>query len=326
MKETTRSRLSLALKILVSAGILALLARKIDFAAVGAAMAEVSGAAIAGVLLVMIVQQIAVGGRWVLIMRVLAVPLELGAAVPVVYVCTLFNQFLPSYIGGDGYRIYWLHREGAPLARSVRGVLIDRVSALIALVLMLGVTMPLVARLLPDPLIQAGFWIIFAAGLAGTAGFLFFDLLPLPAFLRPYVGQVAELSADARAVLLGSGRGAAIALLALLVHLLTGVAIFTMAGGLGIPIGLSDSLLLVAPIAFAAALPISVSGWGVREGTIVAILSLLGIPKEPTLALSLLLGLCALANGLLGLLPLLFGGARYLPANRTVEEQEARSR
>jgi len=37
----------------------------------------------------------------------------------------LHNQCLPSYVGGDAYRVYWLYREGNPLATAVRGVLID---------------------------------------------------------------------------------------------------------------------------------------------------------------------------------------------------------
>ena len=51
-----------------------------------------------------------------------------------------------------------------------------------------------------------------------------------------------------------------------------------------------------------------------QERALVGALSFLGIAQEQALALSLLFGLTALANGLGGLLPLLLGGARVLPA------------
>jgi hypothetical protein len=43
----------------------------------------------------------------------------------------------------------------------------------------------------------------------------------------------------------------------------------------------------------------------------VGALSMIGIGTEPALALSVLLGFTMLANGLIGVLPLMFGGQRY---------------
>ena len=73
-----------------------------------------------------------------------------------------------------------------------------------------------------------------------------------------------------------------------------------------------DCVLLTPPITLLSAVPISIAGWGVREGVMVGALSMVGIGTEHALALSVLLGVAMLGNGLVGLLPLAFGGERFM--------------
>ena len=61
----------------------------------------------------------------------------------------------------------------------------------------------------------------------------------------------------------------------------------------------------------------------------VGALSMIGIGTEPALALSVLMGFTALANGVIGVLPLMFGGQRYwvgrvgLPGRAALDEPAA---
>ena len=73
-----------------------------------------------------------------------------------------------------------------------------------------------------------------------------------------------------------------------------------------------DCVLLMPPIMLLAAVPVSIAGWGVREGVMVGALSMVGIGTEPALALSVLLCVSMLGNALIGLLPLAFGGQRFV--------------
>ena len=114
--------------------------------------------------------------------------------------------------------------------------------------------------------------------------------------------------------------------LAIIVHTLSAVAMVVLASGLGLPLTLLDCVLLIPPITLLAAVPVSISGWGVREGVMVGALSLLGIRPEPALALSILLGFGVLANGLIGLLPLAFGGQRFVATRAPIGETSAASR
>ncbi len=56
----------------------------------------------------------------------------------------------------------------------------------------------------------------------------------------------------------------------------------------------------VSPALLVTTLPISIAGWGVREGAMVAAFSLVGVPVEGALVLSILFGLLILLISLPG--------------------------
>jgi len=222
------------------------------------------------------------------------------------------NQCTPSYIGGDAYRVYWLYREGNRVAVAARGVVIDRISAFIVLVLMMAAGLPLVFARFPDPAARTGLIAILGCGLLGTVVFFMCDALPHTWRRLRVVRELGELSAAARRLLLHGTNALVIGPLALAVHLITALVMSVIAAALKLPLSLLDCIVLMPPIMLLAAVPLSVAGWGLREGVMVGVLSMLGIGTEPALALSLLLGLGMLGNALLGFLPLAFGGERFV--------------
>jgi hypothetical protein len=69
------------------------------------------------------------------------------------------------------------------------------------------------------------------------------------------------------------------------VQLLNVLALFALARGLSIGLTLWHSLLLIPPVLFLSMLPISVAGWGVREGAMIVALALVGVPASSSVAL-----------------------------------------
>jgi hypothetical protein len=63
---------------------------------------------------------------------------------------------------------------------------------------------------------------------------------------------------------------------------------------------LADAAVLVPPILLAAALPVSLAGWGIREGVAVVLLAQVGISSAQALAISIAFGVTALVPGLIG--------------------------
>jgi uncharacterized membrane protein YbhN (UPF0104 family) len=311
--------LGFALKVGVSVGVLALIATRSDVGKIGALLTSLNSSTIAAVMALTVVQVVIGAYRWVLVMQGVEIAVAFWPALQALYVSLFWNQCLPSYIGADAYRVYWLYRENHPLAPAARGVVIDRVVAIIVLVLMLGAGLPFLFVRLPAPAVQSGITMVLLGGLAGTAVFFGGDLLP-KRWQRPrLVGELALLSATARHVLLTDRTGAAVAGLAVLIHLITALVMFCFSRSLGLPLTLLDCLLFTPPIMLLSAVPISIAGWGVREGVVVGALSMIGVGTEPALALSVLMGFTMLANALIGVLPLAFGGRRYL----AVREQYA---
>lgn len=322
----------LVLKIGVSLGIFALIASKTDVAKILALLGSVSSGAILLVALVNVAQTLLTTYRWLLVMRGVGVTLALWPAIQAFYVGLALNQCMPSYVGGDAYRIYWLYREGNRLAPSARGVMIDRISAVIALVVMMAVGLPVVLTRFPDPGARNGLLAVLACGLLGTVVFFACDIAPNDWRRIRVVRELAELSVAARRLLLHGTDALVIGALALAIHSLTAVVMFTFADSMGVRLTLLDCVLLTPPIMLLSAVPISIAGWGVREGVMVGALSMIGIGTEPALALSVLLGVTVLANGLIGLVPLAFGGQRFVPTRSarvaeevTVETEPARS-
>jgi uncharacterized membrane protein YbhN (UPF0104 family) len=85
-------------------------------------------------------------------------------------------------------------------------------------------------------------------------------------------------------------------------HLLTVLALYAFANAVGLNINFIH-FLTVTPIALLLILvPISVAGWGVREGVLVFLLGLLGAPKEQVLAMSLIFGIVQLITRITGMI------------------------
>jgi hypothetical protein len=60
------------------------------------------------------------------------------------------------------------------------------------------------------------------------------------------------------------------------------------------------SLFLVPPVILVAVVPISIAGWGVREGAMIAAFAYAGLPQSDGLIVSLLFGIGFLLVGIVG--------------------------
>jgi uncharacterized membrane protein YbhN (UPF0104 family) len=90
---------------------------------------------------------------------------------------------------------------------------------------------------------------------------------------------------------------------------------FVLAGkGLAPEAGWMDLLAAAALTSFAASVPISIGGWGVRELTAIFAFGQFGVPASSALAVSVLIGLASTAT-LLAVYPFAFGKGKVLRNN-----------
>jgi hypothetical protein len=200
------------------------------------------------------------------------------------------------------------------MGKSINSIFLDRLAALMSLMFLIAISLPYVMELLPD---QATFWsyaMLIVASLAGFAALFHANRLPRRIQHWRLVQGLASLAADTRKLSLHMNNLLPVAGLALFIHLLTICVIYVLAAGLEIEISFLDCFFLVPPVILAMTLPISIAGWGVREGAMIVTMGLIGVSQESALVLSVLFGLGITLAALPGGVIWLFSRDRTVPA------------
>jgi glycosyltransferase 2 family protein len=115
-------------------------------------------------------------------------------------------------------------------------------------------------------------------------------------------------AADAHRVLLGR-KSPAILGIGCLVHLLTIVIVWSLAQAQGLPLPVADAAVLFTVMIGVTIVPISVSGWGLRELAVVSLLGNLGVAPERALLFSVCFGFAIAVGSLPGAVVWLFCAA-----------------
>jgi uncharacterized membrane protein YbhN (UPF0104 family) len=309
----TKKWLAIGLKAAVSGGLIWYLLSGRDFGALGRHFAAMDLGLLVLAFAVMLVQIVIGGLRWSSVMRGLGPDLPLMSAVRLFYVGAFFNQALPGGTGGDAVRIFLSYREGAELRQAINGVLIERVATVLALVALVDVTQPLFIKSLTAEAARVSTTGVITVTLVSLIGLALVSQLDrLPESFRRWrvVRGLANLGIDTRRVLFSPGRAAIPLFWCVVGHLNVSLSVFVLAKGLGIGVSLFDCVVLIPPVLLILTVPISIGGWGVREGAMVWAFALVGVPTEQALVLSLLFGFTALAGALPGGLVWLAGRSR----------------
>jgi uncharacterized membrane protein YbhN (UPF0104 family) len=290
-----RAGLVLATRLMLAVGICALVWHLAggDAAATALITADPVWLAAAGSALT--VQTCACAARWQVTAAGLGINLPRSEALREYYLSQLVNQLLPGGVLGDAGRAMRT-RGAAGLMASGQAVVFERLAGQLAL---LAVMVVAFAATLWAPggldwpvwVMRPVFWAGAAALILGTG--LWAMRSRLPAALR------AQGSAFARAVV---ARGVLRRQLLLsVVATLCNIAAFGFcAWAVGAPLSLPAMLAMVPLILLAMVIPLTIAGWGLREGAAVALLPLAGVSTGDALATSIAFGLIFLASTLLG--------------------------
>jgi uncharacterized protein (TIRG00374 family) len=191
-----------------------------------------------------------------------------------------FNNFLPSAIGGDVYRIVRTVGAGAGRSRAVSAVLVERVVGLTAMLVngLVG------ALFLMDEHELAAWYVrlaaVGAAGLVVGAALVWLGLfdgirkrLERIAFLAPVWENVRRIAQPRVEWLPLIG-------MSFVFQLLAAACVYLAFRGIGEGVSVPAALLITAAAGIASVLPISISGIGVVEGSIAGTAVALGVSYE----------------------------------------------
>ncbi|MFK4506678.1 flippase-like domain-containing protein [Bradyrhizobium daqingense] len=302
MKPPAKALVTLA-KFAVSVGILALLVHTQDLSSLKADLLAVKLDMLALAVLLLFAQTFALCHRWILILRAMDVPLAWLAGWRILIISTFFNQVLPA--GGDAVRIWMLRRHGVQWSQTIGSVVADRFLALLALGAVILAGMPFLLPRIGDRSLLFAIIVVLVSACFGLVALVTLNRWP-PRMIAALPARIVQFAMLVRAPLAAEGRAQLIAS-AILIHLITIAACYVLAIGLDAPLSALDAFVLVPLVVLSSAVPISIGGWGVREGAMVAALNLAGIASDKALAISVLLGLGGLIVGL-------FGGLMWLVA------------
>ncbi|MDT4741717.1 lysylphosphatidylglycerol synthase transmembrane domain-containing protein [Bradyrhizobium sp. WYCCWR 12699] len=289
-----------SVKLLLSIAVLVYIVRGLDLQQLRSHLVSVDPLLFVLALTLIFFQTFVLNGRWALIMRALGVSLDWFAGWRILMISLWFNQVLPSSVGGDAVRMWLLRQRGVQWPEAVKGVAADRFTALIGLIVLMVAGLPFLMSRVSNQAAILAIGGLTLAGIAGTAVLLTLDRLPKRLIAHPAIASFVRFGTLVRFLLLQSERRVLLFGSALLIHLVTAAACYALARGVGAQLSMVDAGILIPPVVLLTAVPISISGWGVREGAMVACLGLAGVPSEQALSVSLLLGAISVIIGLVG--------------------------
>lgn len=300
MGSSRRRWVLLVVQIAVAVGLLILVWRLVDG---GEALQLLSRANIAWVLAaigVLSLQIVLSALRWRITAGQLGIALDRRSAIREYYFSQIINQTLPGGVLGDAGRAVRARSQAGLLASS-QAVVLERLAGQVGLLVVLtGAFVVTVA--VPGGLAWPGWLaalVTFLIGLALTAPFVvkgFARLLPLRS--RQFV---TGLEASARHALAGKEVRWAQLVLSLATALANIAGVVFCAKALGVDISFGVAMAIVPLMLFTMLVPITISGWGLREAAAAALFPLAGLAGAEGLATSVAFGVVLIVIALPGL-------------------------
>lgn len=268
--------------------------------------------------------------RWWFVLARLAGPAPLRLAVVGTLEAMFFNLFFPSGVGGDAMRAFRSYDAGSHGGDVVRAALVDRALGLWGLSLFILLVAPF-----SDAMSDVSIWrtillaalVVVFAGISVAVAARMVTLPRLPKWLLP----IAVLAKSLGNVMISRFFVSRV-LPSLLASNLTMCISMTLAlASVGGALPFADSAIVIQSGTFTSVLPVTVGGWGLREGAIIYLLEQAGVSNATAFATTAVLGVTLILAGLVGMTIWLrapYVGARRITLpkrrDRTAKEKTVR--
>jgi glycosyltransferase 2 family protein len=295
-----RKALSLAVKAAVSGLLLYFALNLVNIETVAGRLSRVDPAWIALELLVLLVQVFVLSLRWGQLVSACGAFLPLARLFRFNLIAVFFSQTLPSSVGGDAMRI-WLVAKQFNWRIATYSVFLDRVMGVFALAILVVTCLPWSFELVRNPVGRSALLVIGLGSIVASLVFMGLAWNGLRVLQRWSPTRHLTAMATVALTIVRSRRALmTVLMLSFMVHFLTAVAAWCAARSVGANLSLLYSLFLVLPVVLVTIVPISIAGWGVREGAMVAAFAYADLPQSDGLIVSLLFGAGYLALGMIG--------------------------
>lgn len=205
-------------------------------------------------------------------------------------IAAFFNQFLPSMIGGDGYRIYKTLGNGKHRACAVLPVFIERATGLSSLLVMgtIGAGLDYAASgntLSYWSLVVGCAWAVgmVVGGVCWFGGWFnkLAELKFCPSPIRSLIKHGDDYNRQPWAVIWSI-------LLSFAFHAQRIVIFWLLVWGLGVEVTFNQIAVVAAATMVIGMLPISLGGWGLVDGSFMVLMGFYGVSPEAGLTATLM--------------------------------------
>ena len=284
-----KSLSKLAFRALFGLSILGFLCLYFDFTKIVGRLQALEQGPVVGACAVLALQYALASVRWCTILRRLETLVGTKQALAIFGLGALSNVVLVTSVAGLSVRAFLLMRSGVRATAAAASLVAERMTAMTGLILSVAIGSVLAFSLLVPHIarLDAG-WpmvVILLAGLLVLA-------LAIVAFRR--YDWAKRFVRQVRSIFRSIPTTVFLIALSLCIVFAGFVAITILALGMSIDLNPIDLVAVLPFVAFVSALPISIGGWGVREGSMAAGFGLMGVEAEAAVALSIAYGLTGL--------------------------------
>lgn len=296
-------RLSFALRVVVSLGLIAFMLSRLDLANMLGFIKRADVLFVFLTLAAVFIDRALMITRWIQLVEALDVHVARWRMVKIFFLSTFFGSFLPSGVGGEAVRAVSFSRLTERGVESVASVVMDRLLGLLSMLLTGLLSLSFFYSVYPHPVLLA----LVVAGSIGLASGLALALSRrvhakiLASGQENWWTKAARAMGRYRARLLTLGL---VLLLSVGVQLLRVLQAYLLSEAMGLGTPAIYFLCFIPPILIVTMLPISIGGWGTTNVAYVALFSRVGMDPDGAFVLSVLI----LALGIIGNLP---GGLIY---------------
>lgn len=298
MKEKIKSYLSLAVKILISAVLVSYLLYSQDVGAIKNSLAKFNYIFLLLSLGLMFLGTAVSSLRWQEILRTSNYEVSLGFLYSLYIKGYLYNNFLPTQMGGDVYKALMLGRKIDDKSTALFSVFMDRFSGLIVL---------LVLGIVGISIIYGSTGLILALAVLTAGLFLYMPVLKtVDKFVGHKIKFINKFLTASDLMFKNKEKGILILAYSLLIQAISFASTYFIFMGLGVRLKLVD-VLTYMPITSLSSLIPSFNGIGTQDTVYAVLFSNAGVTEEIAVTASIIMHITRLILSLFGGVLVLFG-------------------
>jgi len=287
------------LRIVITAVLLTLIFRNIEFSNVKDIIIQANVKLLVLAIFFQLLSTLLAGYRWGRVMKKMDFGQKSEFYMRSYFKGSFFNQGLPTSIGGDAVRVLDVASTGHRKRDAFIGVFIDRILGLAGLLILNLAANFFLPGLLPENL----FLMINLIVLAGLLGFITFIYIHnvkalhkgrLLTYILRVSAQLNQILHDIRSISFHL-------IVGVLIHLFSIINIYLVGQSVGLEYSLLTIAVIVPPVILLTLIPVSLAGWGIREGAMIGLFGLIGGVAANILSMSILYGIILIVASLPGL-------------------------